>query len=140
MGMYTELVLGVELEKDEKVLDILRYMLSDSDVCPECPKHPLFETDRWQIMLTCGSYYFDGHTDSSLLIDNIGVCMLNVRCNLKNYCGEIDKFLNWLAPYIRSHGFIGYTRHEEDDDPLLIYNENGKIIYRWAETWKERKQ
>lgn len=140
MGMYTELVLGVELKQDEKVLDILRYMLGDTEICPEYPKHPLFDTDRWHMMLVCDSYYFDGHTDSSLDIDRIGVCTLNVRSNLKNYCEEIDKFLNWLAPYIRSYGFIGYTRYEEDDDPLLIYIEGGKIIYRWAETWKERKQ
>lgn len=140
MGMYTELVLGVNLKKDEKVLDILRYMLNDSEQCPELPKHALFETDRWDIMLVCDSHYFDGHAESNLRIDRIGVCTLNVRCNLKNYCDEIDKFLNWLAPYIRSYGFIGYTRYEEEDNPSLIYIEDGKIIYRWAETLKEREQ
>ena len=137
MGMYTELVLGLELRYDPDVIDILNYMLHEG---PE-PKinvtsHPLFQTDRWRFMLTCDSYYFDGQTDSKLFSEQTYVgpfdktYYLNVRCNLKNYCSEIEKFLDWLAPYIETDGFVGYFRYEEFDDPTLIYNDRGTIRYK----------
>ena len=55
---------------------------------------------------------------------------LNVRCNLKNYHEEIEKFMNWLCPYIETEGFLGYMRYEECDNPTLIYKENGEIVYK----------
>lgn len=129
MGMYTELVLGVEIEPNESILSVLKYMLGDADDYGEHYYHDLFTTKRWQIMLRCGSAYFDGQPDSKLFED-YGEYYLNVRCNLKNYCCEIEEFLDWLRPYIKTDGFIGYMRYEEHYDPTLIYNENGKIVYK----------
>lgn len=130
MGMYTELNLGVRFYEDtpQNIIDILKYMLDDSPVRfdynkPQLPNHPLFETERWSIMLCCDSYYFDGQTDSSLHYDDISNSyFLNVRCNLKNYDCEIAKFLDFIQPYLETDGFLGYTRYEDDDDPVLIYN------------------
>lgn len=134
MGMYTELNIGVNLRSDtpENIIDILKHMLEDDeDVCTT--DHPLFETERWRFMLRCDSYYFDGHTDSSMVKDNIsGEYELNVRCNIKNYDDEIEQFLDFIQPYLESDGFLGYKRYEEFDDPTLIYNDkygNG-IKYR----------
>ena len=129
MGMYTELVLGVEIKPTESVLGILRYMLGDTNDYGQHDNHELFTTDRWSYMLVSDSYYFDGQTDSKLYEDH-GKYYLNIRCNLKNYCGEIKKFLDWLCPYIVTAGFIGYTRYEEFDDPTLIYNDYGEIVYK----------
>lgn len=129
MGMYTELVLGVEIEPNESILSVLKYMLGDTDECGPHDHHALFETARWKMMLNCGSAYFDGQPDSKLFED-YGKYYLNVRCNLKNYYCEIEEFLDWLQPYIMTDGFIGYTRYEEHDDPTLIYNKNGKIVYK----------
>ena len=130
MGMYTELVMGVEIVPDEKVLQKLEYML-DNDKPDVEIKHPLFSDEtRWNYMLMCDSYYFDGQTDSKLVHDS--VCRthyLNVRCNLKNYSDEIELFLDWLCPYIKTEGFLGYMRYEAADDPTLIYKKEGKIMY-----------
>ena len=130
MGMYTELVLGVEIEPNSNVLNVLNYMLDNTDECGPHDDHELFKTDRWEFMLNCGSYYFDGQPDSKLFNYDNREYYLNVRCNLKNYKSEIEKFLDWLQPYINTYGFIGYKRYEEDDDPTLIYNEDGKIVYK----------
>ena len=143
MGMYTELVLGIEIEPTTEVLDILHYMLGDIEDQPECIKqsnHELFKTSRWAIVLRCDSYYFDGQTDSKLFVDNLyedePMYYLNVRSNLKNYDSEIEKFMDWLSPYIKTDGFLGYKRYEEDDDPTLIYLEydnfghDKEIVYR----------
>lgn len=140
MGMYTELVLGVNLRSDtpENVIDILYYMLAGTCniIAPETTDHPLFQTERWRFMLTCDSYYFDGHTDSSMERDDIShEYELNVRTNLKNYDNEIRLFLDFIRPYLVTDGFLGYTRYEEDDDPTLIYNN----VYSGAIEYKEVK-
>lgn len=134
MGMYTELNIGVEINNNPKVIQKLKFMLGDSDKDVEII-HPLFEnTERWRFMLNSGSYYFDGQTDSKLFRDDLygnkPMYFLNVRCNLKNYCDEIKLFLDWLCPYIKTEGFLGYTRYEEQYNPTLIYKEKGKIEYR----------
>lgn len=133
MGMYTELVLGVQIEDNEKVIQTLRYMLNETEYQPEW-EHELFKTDRWEYMLKCDSYYFDGQTDSKLFIDDLykdkPMYYLNVRCNLKNYDGEIRKFLDWLYPYIKTYGFLGYERYEECEEPTLIYKTDKGIEYK----------
>lgn len=124
MGMYTELNIGVNLRSDtpQNIIGILQYMLGDVDEVA-VTDHPLFSTPRWDMMLQCDSYYFDGRTDSSMELDDISHRYeLNVRCNLKNYDNEIELFLDFIRPYLETVGFIGYTRYEEDDDPTLIYN------------------
>lgn len=133
MGMYTELVLGIEIEDNKKVIQTLKYMLNETEYQPEW-EHELFRTDRWEYMLRCGSYYFDGKPDSKLFKDNLykdkSMYFLNVRCNLKNYNNEIEKFLDWLCPYIKTFGFLGYKRYEEHEDPTLIYKTDKGIEYR----------
>ena len=136
MGMYTELNIGVNLNKNtpDKVIKILNYMLEGNNNNDEINviNHPLFSTDRWRWMLVSDSYYFDSRTDSSMTKDSISKCYeLNVRCNLKNYDNEISLFLNFIQPYLDTNGFIGYTRYEECENPTLIYNtiEGIKLIY-----------
>lgn len=133
MGMYTELNIGVAFEKDtpNNVINILKCMLGEGEsVRYELPDRPLFKTARWHFMLVSDSYYFDGQTDSSLHYDDISnQYYLNVRCNLKNYDDEIAKFMDFIQPHLDTHGFLGYTRYEEFDNPTLIYNSKNGIIY-----------
>jgi hypothetical protein len=43
--------------------------------------------------------------------------------DIKNYEGEIEKFFEWIIPYVDGYpgDFIGYSRYEEDLKPTLIY-------------------
>ena len=136
MGMYTELVLGIELDLQEHeryVLDILKYMCGDIEeltVSPDKLTHPLFQTERWRFMLCCCSYYFDGQPNSFVTEDEIGCKFLTVRCNLKNYDSEIEHFLDWIVKYTDYYGeFVGYMRYEEDDLPTLICFSRDKVNY-----------
>ena len=126
MGMYTELNIGVKLYSNtpENILDILRYMVGDINIEPDDkPNHPLFETDRWRMLFMSDSYYFDGITNSVLDYDGITEAYyLTVRSNFKNYDDEINKFLDFIRPYLDTKGFLGYYRYEEDEYPVLIYN------------------
>ena len=130
MGMYTELNIGVDLTPStpDSVIEVLNYMLGNKEDMVEVPDHPLFQTERWRYMLGSDSCYFDGRTDSSMVRDAVtGVYALNVRCNLKNYDGEISKFLDFIFPYVRTYGFIGYTRYEEFELPYLIWRGEDKM-------------
>ena len=134
MGMYTELNIGVEISPTPTVVQKLNYMLG-GDTEDVHIEHPLFtDQTRWKYMLVSDSYYFDGKADSKLFVDDLypddPMYFLNVRCNLKNYNEEIEKFMDWLRPYIKTEGFLGYKRYEEFKNPTLIYKENEKIIYK----------
>lgn len=129
MGMYTELVLAVELKKDtpESVINILNYMVEYDDETPETENHKLFsDTTRWEFMLRSDSYYFDGITNTILKYDDISKSYyLTVRCNLKNYSDEIELFVEWVSKYVQKDKdvpqFVGYKRYETDNEPELIY-------------------
>ena len=129
MGMYTELHYNVELIENvpEEVLDVLRHMLyTGEEMLPEppLPDHALFESDRWHYMLVMDSYYFSGDTHSTLRYDDISKeYTLSIRCNLKNYDNEIEKFIDWIHPYIAKEvgDFLGFWRYEEVNTPTLIF-------------------
>lgn len=139
MGMYTEFDFHVRLHKrtPDTVINILRYMVGDEDFreAPELPGHELFNTERWAGMLRSGSYYFAADTHSTL---NLKDLTLNVRCNLKNYGGEILRFVDWIKPYCDSHKgeFLGFYRYEEDDQPTLIFYDGWEGLKPW-ETQEE---
>lgn len=134
MGMYTELHYNAELKiaRQSKVAKILQYMVGDLDEPPaKLPKHPLFKTERWAIMLMMDSYYFDADTRSTLRWDDISnAYYLCIRCNLKNYGSEIEQFIDWIKPYLAVHidneELLGFYRYEEDREPTLIYGEESK--------------
>lgn len=135
MGMYTQLVMGVNVKGDapKEVIEVLEYMLNHEmgeQPKVELPSHPLFQSGRWRYMLMCDSYYFDGQTVSKMDWDEIGKeWNLSIRCNLKNYDNEIENFCDWINPYISTEGFIGYKQYEEADDPTLIYRNEGIMTY-----------
>ncbi len=136
MGMYTEFRYVARLKDNlpPDVLRVLEVMLGDSgvDSLPAMPDHPLFQdvsAGRWQWMLRCSAPYFDAATHSVMWYDTaITQRFLNVQCSLKNYEEEIEKFVDWMAPYIDAveGDFLGYSRYEEDREPTLIYHQGGE--------------
>jgi hypothetical protein len=127
MGMYTELHFNSELKKDtpEEVINVLKYMVGDIEEEPEISSHPLFGDTRWRFMLRGDSYYFDADTHSTLRFDDISDdYYLCIRCNFKNYDDEIEKFIDWIMPYLEKYeegDFLGFYRYEETEEPTLIY-------------------
>lgn len=124
MGMYTELHYNVELRKDvpAEVIATLNYMLDKDSPEAKCD-HPLFMTRRWPVMLRMDSYSFNADTHSTLRFDEIaGQYILCIRCNLKNYDNEIEKFVDWINPYVDAFAgdFLGFSRYEEFEDPEII--------------------
>lgn len=126
MGMYTELHYNTELLRDtpKGVIEILRYMLGDTEKMPKLPRHELFGDTSWAAMLRCDGQYFDANTLSTLRRDfSSKTYFLCVNCNLKNYNNEIALFTEWIRPYIDKQpgDFLGFSRYEESETPDLIY-------------------
>jgi len=126
MGMYTEIHFNSELKEnlDKNVIDILQYMLNHSEDKPPLPDHEFFKCSRWDMLFMCDSYYFDADTHSTLRFDDISnAYYLCIRSNLKNYDDEIEKFIDWIQPYLEKFkdDFLGFYRYEESEQPTLIY-------------------
>jgi hypothetical protein len=131
--MYTELSIGVEFRKDTPpdVINTISSM-AEGDGRSHGIDHPLFQTERWGWMLRYGgSYYFDTKPHLSWAKDEItNTWHLTFGTNIKNYSNEWEHFLDFIAPHLKTDGYIGTYRYEESAAPTLLYAEGGCI--RWA--------
>jgi hypothetical protein len=123
MGMYSGLKMNVELKQNtpSDVLCILKYMIDNEIEKPTIPNHPLFATERWCLMLRSFSAYFPTATKSELIYKD-STYLLNIQCNFKNYDNELEKFVDWIRPYIETKGVIGHSHYEENEEPELLTN------------------
>lgn len=123
MGMYTELIFGASLKKDtpQEVIDTIRYMVGD---IPTIDNY-IFEKNRNP--LRGSSYYFGvSNSVSKFWIDEISKeWILSSRANIKNYDQDIQKFLDWIKPYISSGSgsreMYAIVMYEESETPTIYY-------------------
>jgi hypothetical protein len=130
MGSYTELNCAFSLKRDtpEEIGNALLFMTGQDDEEPErLPKHPLFSAARWRHMLRGSGADVDAEAygDARVeLSESSGRYRVSIRRTFKNFDEEIEKFVDWITPYIfaRPGDFIGYTR-SGDVEPvtLLLY-------------------
>lgn len=132
MGMYTEFVFGCELKEDTPsvVIDILKVIFGLEKGLPHCYDDDtiVFPPTRNGCIPYGASYYFAVHDSHSRMIFDKALSKtwsITIRCNIKNYENEIERFIDWLMPHIsRGAGcrdFLGYTIYEESDTPRLYY-------------------
>lgn len=120
--MYTELYLQVALKKDTPpaVIATLNFMLGNTEEEPATWDIPM---GLERFMLQCSSFYHYPFAHSHLdYIDYSNGYYLFVRCDFKNYNKELERFLDFLCPYVEkdSHGYQGHHRYEECDYPSRI--------------------
>lgn len=121
--MYTEIYVNVDLKEDtpDEIIDVLKAMCdmvdSDSKVLEPYP-------DRWRKLFYSCSYYTPDTYCHSLTYDgNTKRWSLLGKGDINNYGQEIQKFFEWIMPYVYGYPgyFIGYHRHEEDLKPTLVF-------------------
>jgi hypothetical protein len=133
MGMYTELFLQVKLNDDvpSDVIKTLKHMINNNE--KERPDIPPFSASRWEWMLQSSSYYHYPHAHSFLDEPNFETDSyhLFIRCDFKNYNGELEGFLTWIAPYVeeQSEHYQGHHFYEEADSPTRIRFYDGKVDF-----------
>lgn len=130
--MYTEIQFKAELLKDtpDEVISVLQHMIERefAQAYEEpLPDHPLFSCSRWDLLARCCSAYFSDHAESFIRKDEYNSKWhVFMNADLKNYSSEIEKFFDWIDPYVSGHHgqFLGYSLYEEDDDPVIFHKKS----------------
>lgn len=129
MGMYTDFCFDVELKANTppEIIELLDHWMNRDDLTEvqvTTPQHDLFNCTRWRLIGWCGSAYFDAQPHRHFKKNKwSSTYILNIRCNLKNYEEEIQKFIAWITPFLDHFegDFLGFYRYEESNEPTLIY-------------------
>jgi len=138
MGDYTELNLGVRLRGDtpKHIIDTITALIGGhalelDDLPSEVRQESFFtEPSNWPHMVGNCSYYFDGQPFHVWTYDETAKgWFLTVRANARNYHDEWTRFLQFIAPFVASKGFVGTHWYEYDVAPKLIYMRAGKFEF-----------
>lgn len=173
MGMYTEFILGCSLSKNtpKVCIDALDYSINGKEKKPKydnpkdwiekdyndnyiertTPENEIIsfinEYD-FNRLFHCSSYYFGAANPTCKFIyDKCSESyMISTRADLKNYSDQIEKFLEYLKPYVESgsgypHEIYAYVQYEEDPFPVIyamdgIYKE--PIFNGEAEKYRDK--
>lgn len=113
MGMYTEFSIKIKLREDvpEDVKNLMSKFFNSGSLVLENRElypatHSFWSTPRYD-WFSYGEYV---HPNLSISVD------------LKNYDNEIEKFLDWISPYVESAN-EGVRRYEEDwEDTIIVFD------------------
>lgn len=126
--MYTEIIFGASLKSDtpKQVIDALKYMIGETK---EIPEDFPFEEGRHYYLFNSASYYFGiCEPVCKMWFDEIGKnWILSARSNIKNYCNEIETFIEWIKPFIESgsgkRNMFAVVTYEEQEEPTFYYKD-----------------
>lgn len=120
MGMYTEIFVNVDFKKGapSEVIETCKAICNGDYESSYLEGKP----GRWSILFGNGSYYTPLTRVANLTFDNIGGhWSLLGKGDIKNYDNEIQKFFDFIRPWVDNE-FMGYMRCEEDRHPTLFYS------------------
>lgn len=125
--MYTELIFGARLKEntDKAIIDNLKWLINGKQ--DEYKREFTFSDTK---PVRCGSYYFGVVSCvNKIWYDYISKqWVVSIRANCKNYEKNIEKFLQWIKPYIDqgsgSKEMYAIVIYEEDSEPTIYYLED----------------
>lgn len=138
MGMYTELIISCRLKQNTpiEVIETLQWMclpLPRPEPKPASYPFGSGEDNRISIMFRCSSAYFPFTMEPKFTKDAFDQYTLITRSNIKNYSNEIERFLDWLKPYIESgsgiRNFYAIVCYEEQAEPTIYYLDEKESSY-----------
>lgn len=134
MGMYTELIFGASLKPDTppEIINTIYGLISD-DSTISCLT---IEDLGWERNPLKGNSYSFAVSESHTLFkkDSFmdGSYILSTRSNIKNYWNDIEKFLDWIKPYIESgsghRDFYAIVTYEESDPEIYYLKNKNRLI------------
>lgn len=120
MGTYTEVLLRTKLKYnlESDIESVFNFLFNNGDKPTAIPNHAFFECRNWQRFGRCSysnfqtfSYINDGYLCS--------------RFDVKVVAKDIDKFLDWIEPYIdkneQDYVCIGWYWYEKEQQPELVF-------------------
>ena len=148
--MYTEFIFGCKLSKDTPkiCIDALDYAINGGDKQPKYDNPQTWQEEnynKWFIVRTTpedkiqefmgkydfarlffsGSYYFGAPGVRKFYYDPIDKeYHISTRANLKNYSNQIEKFIEYIKPYVTKgsgypHNIFAYVQYEESEFPTM---------------------
>lgn len=131
--MYTELIFGATLKEKTPtyVTDALNCIINDS-VTTNLSDEAKHFIDEYSLskLIWCSSYYFGAHDNKpSCVFDKIANrWCISFRANCKNYQNEIEKFIEFIKPYVEygsgPTNIFAIVQYEEGDYPTLYGTED----------------
>lgn len=143
MGTYTEIIFGARLKKStpKNIIDTLRFVANGpkQDINEEDPvivydKELIVKYHLYSVMRSASYYFGVCGPVSKMWFDKIsGEWVLSFRANCKNYDSQLEEFVKWIKPYIRSgtgEGDIYAIITPEENTPMMygLYANNYKAV------------
>lgn len=122
MGMYTEIYVNVDFKEDtpEEVIKVIQAVCNRGCDAEALKGFPV----RWGHLFSDGSFYTPLTCCANMTFNKISNhWSLLGKGDIKNYEGEIKQFFKFIAPWCQQQ-FIGYSRHECDIHPTLVYSDD----------------
>ena len=131
--MYTELIFGATLKENTPtyITQALDSVINDRTNVNLSDEVKQF-IDEYSLskLIWCTSYYFGSHINKpSCEFDKIAnTWCISFRANCKNYQDEIEKFIEFIKPYVEygsgPTNIFAIVQYEEDDYPTLYGTED----------------
>ena len=137
MGMYTELILGCEFSKNtpDVLIKALDHVINYPEEEVDMNVQKFIREYDLNYLLFGSSYYFGVNRSSAMFwkdtIDNS--YHISTRSNIKNYTNQIEKFLEYIKPYVErgsgyEHRIYAYVQYESDEFPT-VYAWDGRYEF-----------
>jgi hypothetical protein len=122
MSYYTEFFFRFTVNRDVPAGPLQAVLFGEGSGGEPLPDHPLFSTDRWEGMGRRGNLGVLAATRMDKDLEH-NCWNVIIHGEMKDYDGEIGKFLDWIRPYlgVGPSDFIGYSIGEDSDQPTLHY-------------------
>lgn len=127
MGTYTQFFFKAKLDLREHP-DIARMLIevrNRKDDSYEYPDHPFFKSERWLMLFHCGNW--DDNVMGMriyLVPGRQEIYELRIESEFKCYDNEIEKFVDWIYPYVagrKKKQYVGWFFPEFWDHRNNIY-------------------
>lgn len=149
--MYTEFIFGCELSKStpKVCIDALDYVINGEEKKPKYENPEGWEQERfndnyierttpveeiekfieeydfYRLFCSCSYYFGADNPYSKFHYDKIAdTYKISTRADLKNYEGQIEKFIEYIRPYVEHgsgfpHRIFAYVQYEEEQFPTI---------------------
>lgn len=136
MSTYTNFKCKIHLRSDtpEEVVSLIdktvkgdigvdKVIFHSSDVPDSSIDHIFFQCERWYFLFLSTNW---GSTEGAKFYRSGNHWVLELDTEFKNYDDEIEKFVDWITPYVagrKKKQYIGNYRVEYSDHPINLYIE-----------------
>jgi hypothetical protein len=136
MGHYTELKFKAKLRTDTpgEVINLLKRVLIDGDlglddkvlfshedVFDPGIEHELFKCKRWEALFL-STNWDDEMQGGKMYFGKYWT--IDIHAEFKNYDDEIDKFMDWISPFVvgrKKKQYVGYYQGESLNFQVNLY-------------------